>query len=161
MSKESLVLIPHEVAKRTLQLLTGRGELETVVYWFGAISSTTKLVGTVVRPKQCRRPRAFSVDATANADVAVLACDLGLNLIAQVHTHPGSWVGHSAGDDDGAPFPTAGFYSLVVPNYGREGILPLTRCGVFQYGATGFTEVQPNEVQNRFRIIPHEFDLLG
>ena len=45
----------------------------------------------------------------------------GLELIGQVHSHPGRFVGHSDGDDERALMPYDGFLSIVVPHYGRRG----------------------------------------
>ena len=59
----------------------------------------------------------------------------GFGLLAQVHSHPGPGNLHSFGDDSRIFMPFDGMLSIVVPNYGRGGLLPLSRCGVHQFRA--------------------------
>jgi proteasome lid subunit RPN8/RPN11 len=83
----------------------------------------------------------------------------GLELIGQVHSHPGEFVGHSKGDDRRALMPYEGFLSVVVPHYAREGMLPLTICGVHVFESSRFRRLQTVEVEAQFRILPEFSDL--
>jgi hypothetical protein len=113
----------------------------------------------VVRPRQFRTAGSFNVDAAANADVAIAACEHDLTLIAQVHSHPGKFVSHSYGDDEGAPFTFNGLFSIVVPNYGRDGMLPLDRCGIHFYRGS-FRQLTHQQVVSTFHLVPHVLDFL-
>ena len=74
------------------------------------------------------------------ARVVRTAIDCGLQVVGQVHTHPGKAF-HSAGDDDGARIAYTGFISIVIPDYGRN--LPeLTRAATYVFIAgKGFVEI--------------------
>ena len=59
--------------------------------------------------------------------------DLGLGLLAQVHSHPGDDARHSDGDDVLVLMPYEEMLSIVVPRYGDLGIWPISMCGVHQF----------------------------
>ena len=75
-----------------------------------------------------------------------------LTQIGQVHSHPSSWVGHSHTDDEEAAFKINGLLSLVVPNYGRLGLLPLTICGVHRFIDGTFSRLNNIYIQNHFVV---------
>jgi hypothetical protein len=54
----------------------------------------------------------------------------GLRGLAQVHTHPGSWIDHSRTDDDSPIVSSDGFVSLVWPNYASLPVREITELGV-------------------------------
>ena len=57
------------------------------------------------------------------------AVDRGLQVVGQVHTHPGDAY-HSDGDNAGARIAFTGYVSIVLPDYGRD--LPaLTRAAAY------------------------------
>lgn len=153
------VIVSSAIVAESERLLRGFRRLETVVLWFGRVTVAEAVILTVVRPKQRRTAGSFEIDSRSNADIAVASCDLGLRLIAQVHTHPGNYVGHSPGDDDGVPFVFHGLYSIVVPNYCRDGMLPLNRCGVHIYQGE-FRQLTKQQTDTTFRIVPHALDFL-
>jgi hypothetical protein len=154
---ETQVLLPMSLVKDTERLLNLGDSMETVVYWFGRIVGGGTQVLNVVRPAQTRSWTSFDVSAKANADVTAFACERELRLVAQLHSHPGRYVGHSPGDDRGAPFVFQGFYSIVVPLYGIHGILPLTMCGVHVYEA-GFRRLTRAQVNSTFQILSNAND---
>jgi len=117
------------------------------------------IVTSVVRPRQQNTLGSFFVSSEANADIAVWLCARKLKLLAQLHTHPGEYVGHSDGDNLGASLAFQGFYSLVVPNYGRSGILPLNQCGIHVFH-NGFVEVPSLIAEKHIQIVPHVADFL-
>jgi proteasome lid subunit RPN8/RPN11 len=82
-----------------------------------------------------------------------------LELVGQIHSHPGSFVDHSDGDDDMALMPYDGFYSLVVPNYASIGMQPLTICGIHVFEQSRFRRLKDSEVAKRFRVVDHLADL--
>jgi hypothetical protein len=77
--------------------------------------------------------------------------------IAQVHTHPSSWVGHSLGDSRYAAFKINGLLSIVVPVYGKKGMLPLDkRCGVHRFDESEFVRLPRKYVATRFHVLENE-----
>lgn len=71
-----------------------------------------------------------------------------LKLTALVHTHPSDWVGLSEVDRENQLCSRLGFWSLVVPRYGREpwvleelGIHIQTEGGWYQLGSEEVTSM--------------------
>jgi len=154
------LIVPDAVVAASERLLRRWRKRETVIYWVGDAHSDVAIVTSVIRPRQENTLGSFHVSSEANADIVVWLCARKLKLLAQLHTHPGSYVGHSDGDNLGASLAFHGFYSLVVPHYGRAGILPLNQCGVhvFHYG---FVELPPAAAEKQIRIVPHVADFLS
>jgi hypothetical protein len=80
-------------------------------------------------------------------------------MLAQVHTHPGSFVGHSPGDHVGAFMPYNDSLSIVVANYCKEGVKLFDNCGIHRFEHGRFRELGKKEVAECFLIIPTLIDL--
>lgn len=122
---------------------------EGVAYLLGQTDGTLTTAIAAVRPEAVTTPGSFSVSAPAMAKVVRIATRAGLQVVAQVHTHPGKAY-HSDGDVEGARIVYRGFVSAVLPDYGRR--LPaLDGSAVYMFrGEAGFVEVAPE----RIGIIP-------
>jgi hypothetical protein len=152
--------VSSSVIADSVRLLRQRRRVETVVYWVGHSTDRKSIVMSVVRPRQRSTFGSFRVDRKANADVAAWLCAHKLKLIAQLHTHPGEFTGHSNGDDFGAPFAFNGFYSIVVPHHGRRGILPLAQCGVHVF-VERFVQIAPLLIPKYIQVVSHGLDQLN
>lgn len=62
-----------------------------------------------------------------------LARQLGLGVVAQIHSHPGVDTRHSDGDDRLVFMPFEGMFSLVVGEYARRGMTPGQGAGLHQF----------------------------
>lgn len=153
------LIVPSAVVTESERLLRRWRKCETVIYWVGEAHLDVATVTSVIRPRQQNTFGSFLVTREANADVVIWLCARKLKLIAQLHTHPGNYVGHSDGDNLGASLAFQGFYSLVIPNYGRSGILPLKQCGVHVFN-NGFIELPSHIAEKQIQIIPHVADFL-
>jgi proteasome lid subunit RPN8/RPN11 len=72
------------------------------------------------------------------------ANDTGLQVVGQIHTHPGQAY-HSDGDIDGARIAYNGFISIVVPDYGRH--LPsLVGAAAYFYRSKAFLKLQVSAI---------------
>jgi proteasome lid subunit RPN8/RPN11 len=122
---------------------------EAVVYLLGQTDGETTVIVAAVSPRAKTTWGSFRVDATAMARVVRAAADHGLQVVGQLHTHPGGAY-HSDGDQDGARIVYAGYVSIVVPDYGRR--LPtMEGAAVFFFrGGTGFIQLDPP----MFSIVP-------
>lgn len=81
----------------------------------------------------------------------------GQILLAQIHTHPGRGCGHSATDDDWAICDSEGFFSIVVPCFGRFGLDRIFAgdAHIHERMATGeWRRLDTQEVSQRFHIVP-------
>ncbi len=85
--------------------------------------------------------------------------EMGLALLAQLHSHPKDWIEHSAGDDDLVLMPFEGMPSIVAPWYGRVGLRPLAGLGVHQFQDGRWILAEPAGVAERLRLLPAEIDL--
>jgi proteasome lid subunit RPN8/RPN11 len=56
-----------------------------------------------------------------------------LQLLADVHTHPGSHVGQSHTDQQNPMVPVVGHTAMIVPNFGRTPWWSLNGVGVYEY----------------------------
>lgn len=118
---------------------------EGVAYLLGQTDGTVTLAVAAFRPEAATTAGSFSVSAPAMAKVVRAATKAGLQVVGQVHTHPGKAY-HSDGDVEGARIVYGGFVSAVLPDYGRR--LPaLDDSAVYMFrGEAGFIEVAPNRI---------------
>lgn len=138
----------------------GAGELhEGVVYLAGVESPEQSVALLAMAPAATTTRGSFRTDLAANAAVVSTLAAQGLTLIGQAHSHPGEWVDHSAGDDEGALVRFQGYWSLVVPVFARRGILPLTQSGIHIYDQGRFARLTDAAVSARVRVIPQAVDL--
>lgn len=104
---------------------------EGVCYLLGRTDGPTAKILAAIRPEAVTTPGSFHVDSVAMATVVRAAARQHLQVIGQLHTHPGAAY-HSEGDEIGARIRYKGYISIVLPNYGRY--LPdLKGAAVFVY----------------------------
>ncbi len=117
---------------------------EGIVYMYGMTDGTTTLVMGCIRPVAHTTRGSFLVSPVAMARVVRAINVMGLWLVGQIHTHPGTAY-HSAGDDEGARVAYAGYVSAVVPDYGEH--LPSLEGSAFYFFQSGaFLELNPSAV---------------
>jgi proteasome lid subunit RPN8/RPN11 len=127
---------------------------ELVAYWFGHNAGSEWVVTTCVVPAADARRGGFSTSRAANAEVVLYAADHRLCLLAQIHTHPGSFVDHSDIDIERAFMPFENYLSIVVPHYCWQGILPLSQCGVHRFEQGRFNRLGARDTTELFQMIP-------
>jgi proteasome lid subunit RPN8/RPN11 len=132
---------------------------EGIVYWCGKQCRGDWIVTTCIAPYAYTTPGSFETSASDNAKVITALNAAGLELVAQVHSHPGGSVGHSNGDSRGALMPYEGFLSIIAPDYGCGPIWPLTHCGVHRFESGRFRRFTTAQVEASFRLIPGFIDL--
>jgi proteasome lid subunit RPN8/RPN11 len=74
-----------------------------------------------------------------------------LRLVALVHTHPEDWVDLSSIDRENQLCSRLGFWSLVVPNYGRPP-WSLSTIGVHVRVENGWHRLTPGEIKRMVHI---------
>jgi proteasome lid subunit RPN8/RPN11 len=90
---------------------------EGVALLLGRASGAKVMVMQSVRPRARTSRGSFEIPAREMARVVSLAMDLDLQVVGQVHTHPGEAY-HSEGDEEGANIRYDGFVSIVIPDHG-------------------------------------------
>lgn len=113
---------------------------EGISYLIGLTDTITTLAISAMKPRAITTWGSFSVDQTAMAEIVRKACDHGLQVVGQVHTHPKEAF-HSDGDEHGARIRYSGYVSIVIPEYGRQ--LPrLDGVATYMYiGKKGFVRI--------------------
>lgn len=110
---------------------------EGIIYLLGRTDGTVTLGVAVFRPQAHTTAGSFNVSAAAMAPCMTAASNLNLQVVGQIHTHPGQAY-HSDGDVEGARIRYAGYVSLVIPDYGRRlPSLAGTAAYIWQNGAWG------------------------
>jgi proteasome lid subunit RPN8/RPN11 len=132
---------------------------EGIAYWAGHRAGDDAFVTTCIAPAATTTWGSFDTSARANARVVMYLANAGLELIGQVHSHPGRSVEHSDGDDERALMPYEGFLSIVVPYYASRGMRPLTTCGIHVFENSRFRRLGPSDVEARFRVVDDFADL--
>jgi proteasome lid subunit RPN8/RPN11 len=152
------VYIHEAVLEPTLcalqQFRDERSAHEGVVYWAGKTHADEWIVTTCIVPEAITTCGSFRTTAASNAHVVALLAAADLVLLAQVHSHPGSAVDHSAGDDRDALMPYESFLSVVVPHYGRTTLWPMKHCGIHRFEKGRFHRLTNREIELHFRLIP-------
>lgn len=138
-----------------------RAAHEGIVYWAGRNVAKEWIISTCISPRAQTSRGSFETSSASNAEVVSFLAKNKLELLAQVHSHPSDLVGHSAGDDSGALMPYENFLSIVVPSYGRLGILPFTQCGVHRFEKGRFRRLSNEEVQDNLGVLPLFHDFTG
>ena len=128
---------------------------EGLVYWAGTVSNNTIKVTTVIAPNTESDFGRVSTSHKDNFHVVNELSKLKLVEVAQVHSHSGYFVEHSDGDDKWAAFKFEGLLSLVVPNYSKDGMLPLEKCGAHRYENGEFARLSKEYVKKHFRLVDY------
>lgn len=118
---------------------------EGIVYLLGRTNGSVTVVIAASRPEATNTRGSFNVTAVAMARTVRAAADIGLQVVGQLHTHPGQAF-HSDGDVAGARIRYPGYVSIVVPNYGTG--LPGLRGSAFYFCRADrrFTELGVGDV---------------
>jgi proteasome lid subunit RPN8/RPN11 len=118
---------------------------EGITYLLGRTNGSITLAVTATTPEAHTTHGSFEVSSVAMAQIVRSAAKLNLQVVAQVHTHPGDAF-HSQGDEEGARNKYNGYVSIVLPNYGRN--LPsLEGAAIYIYQDNqGFIQLHLDEV---------------
>lgn len=161
--QSTTIWIPARVLDRTVEVLRESGgpghSHEGIAYWAGRRAGGDCFVTTCIAPAAQTTKGSFETTAHTNARVIMYLANVGFELLGQVHSHPGAWVEHSDGDDARALMPYSGFLSIIVPDYARREMNPLTICGIHCFEGSEFRRLSNAEVEKSFRIVDEIADL--
>ena len=158
------LLLPEGVIGAIEELLPTYGDDERhegVVYLGGVRAGAVSIVLSAIAPDAETTRGSFVTGVDTNTDLVCALADHGLVLVGQVHSHPGAWVDHSDGDDTGALVKFENYWSVVVPEYAEEGMLPLDRCGFHCFRRGRFARLTPEALSARVTAVPDFIDLRG
>lgn len=150
-------LVPSKAIDDTEKILSEYEQTspssEGWVYWGGTREQNKITVSMVIAPQAEASFGRVSTSNLSNFHFVRMLNKHGLFQVAQVHSHPPGWVDHSDGDNEWAPFKVEGLLSIVVPEYCRNGMLPLTVCGVHRFADNRFIRLSDNYVKRHFKIV--------
>ena len=153
-----MLLVPEALWESLIDLFQEtRRRVEQVAYLDGVESTVTRIVTTITIPNGALREQSYRVPPDAMSEAGKHLRKHGLVRLAQVHTHPGSWVGHSPEDDRRAYSQERGAMSIVLPNYGR-GEAMLADIGFHVREADAWTRLSETELPARFSFVPSLID---
>lgn len=148
-----LLVVPNRIRSESEGFLRmcGASGCECVVLW--AVSRgpdvSANRVARVFHPEHGASRYLYEVNTAELFQIGEILLSERLKLVAQVHTHPGSAF-HSGRDDAGPAIHSPGFVSLVVPNFGRDGLG--AGRGIFGaefVGADVWRELTPAELETQ------------
>lgn len=152
------VLVPRHVAAETqrfLQAVGLRGQ-EGLVLWVGNVIEKKCHVTQPLVPRQRGIRTADGVCAVVDSDemhrINVELFKTGLQLIAQIHSHP-SDAYHSETDDKHAIANSIGCLSLVVPDF-AAGNFNLAKTAVYRLSRAGeWVELDQHSATGLIRLV--------
>lgn len=141
-----MIIAPASIVTTTAATMAacGAGRHECVAYWLAPRASRT--VAESRHPRHTASATGYEVDGAWLTELFLELGRQGSRVVAQLHTHPGGWVGHSGIDDGFAVLPILGLVSIVVPRFAADGIQP-SGCGVFVLTDAGTWRADPAAVQ--------------
>lgn len=149
-------IIPNKAIMYTEKVLREYGKKrpsnEGLVYWAGRKDDDIIRVELVIAPRTDSAARRVMTSPESNMKMIQVLDKHGMIHLGQVHSHPGSWVDHSDGDDEYAAFKINGLLSLVVPSYCKDGMMPIETCGVHRFEQDHFIRFTDEYVNDHFSI---------
>lgn len=153
-----MILLPETIWERLLQEFRWpRKRVERVAYLDGVIGEKDSTVTTLVFPDARLEKTHFTVSAEAMSQCGSHFRKFGLSRIAQVHTHPSTWVGHSIYDDEMAYSLHEGAISLVMPEHAKKRP-GLHACGIHLRTNARWRQLAKEEIDALFVLVPGLLD---
>jgi hypothetical protein len=134
--------------------------VEQVCYFDGVVvegKTPIAVATTLTIPNAILHCGYFEVPAEAMSQAGKHMRALRLRRLAQVHTHPTEWTGHSPTDDARAYSQMNGAISIVLPDFGR-GNPTLGDAGIHLRETQGWRQLDHDEASRQIRLVPSLFD---
>lgn len=157
----STTWVPRWVLDRSWQMLRQDGlkGVESTVLWGGRRFGSEAVVMAVVYPcgpDVALEPGYVHVGADTTAEMGRWLRAQSLTALAQVHTHPGGWTGHSPTDSDFSIASSEGFLSLVWPHYAARPVATTSELGIHQLLGGRWEMLGPADAAERVQIVESE-----
>jgi hypothetical protein len=153
-----MINVPDSLWSQMLDCFDREAEnVEQVCYLDGFRCGDQAIVTTITLPNAELHSTHFHVSPECMSQAGKHFRALGMVRIAQVHTHPDSWVGHSAWDDAHAYSQMPGAVSIVLPHFARRRP-NLSDAGLHLRTSADWTEIPSHEAGQFIRIVPALFD---
>lgn len=147
--------VPRAILADTHQHLAPyrKAQVETACFWFGVEAGEDGVVTTLALPQLLQTAGNYRIVRGSLRRLSKEMRSQGLSNLAQVHTHPKRWVGHSQYDDEHAYSTRDGSLSLVWPDYGLALSHDLAGIGVHERRGGRWARLTDGQVQRRIRVV--------
>lgn len=157
-----MITVPDTIWKRMIDEFSAeKRAVEQVAYIDGIVFEDAELTvataTTLTIPNAVLDPGRFEVSADAMSQAGKHFRRFKMQRLAQVHTHPTDWVGHSGWDDKRAYSQIPGAISIVLPNFARNRP-DLAQSGVHLRTQAGWRQLSQEEKAQRIRSVPGYLD---
>jgi hypothetical protein len=153
-----MIIIPDAIWNLLIKEFQAcKTRLEQVAYLEGVEVENVAVATTVTFPNAVLGRESFYVSAEAMSEAGRHLGQPQVRL-AQVHTHPTHWVGHSPTDDARAYSHHDGAVSIVIPNYAAS-YKAQSELGVHVCTARKWHQLSPSETQTFLTFVPVFVDL--
>jgi hypothetical protein len=153
-----VITIPEYLwANMLVEFAKENRQVEQVCYFDGIAIDGGGVVTTITIPCAKLEAGRFHVEPNAMSQAGKHLRAHRLRRLAQVHTHPTEWTGHSPWDNHWAYSQLPGAISIVLPHFGRTKPR-LEQVGVHLRTGAGWKQLSQNEVQLKLRLVPSVLD---
>jgi len=152
------LIIPRGLVELTIHRLAERsaGWRESAAIWIGSLDGNDAVASEALFHHELCDDRAgpLSLELTEQAkfDLYRTLAASGQKLVSLIHTHPRDWVGLSGVDESNQICSRLGFWSLVVPWYGRQP-WDLASIGVHARTNEGWHQFHGSEISERVMLV--------
>ena len=128
--------------------------LECGLFWYGKkLQIGAVEVAAIVVPKQRNYEGFYLVEGDAIEEMSDHTRGSGWINLAQVHTHPSAWVGHSTYDDEHTNSRNA--LSIVMPHYGKPATDWFKVIGVHEFLDKRWRHLTLQRARQRIQFDPN------
>lgn len=153
-----MITIPEHLWERMLdEFARRRRAVEQVCYFDGIRCGEDGIVVALTFPNAKLFPDHFEVPPDEMSRAGKHLRRFQMRRLAQVHTHPGSWVGHSPWDDAKAYSQLDGALSLVLPDHARARPR-IEQSGIHIRTTAGWQQLMAPAAAAAVRVVPTYFD---
>ncbi len=153
-----MITIPDTIWTTMLaEFAKEKRQVEQVCYFDGMLLEHSGVVTTMTIPRAKLEVGRFQVAPDAMSEAGKHLRALRFRRLAQVHTHPTEWTGHSPWDNEWAYSQLPGAISIVLPHFARRQP-GLEQAGVHLRLDAGWRQLSPQEVPLQLRLIPGVLD---
>lgn len=157
-----MIVIPALVWRSVIEGFTATpGSVERIAFLDGVAAAADPADGGVVTtatfPNASESAGHWHVATPDMSDAGRHLRTFGLVRLAQVHSHPGTWIGHSLTDDKMAFSQAPGTVSIVLPAHALT-YPGLGDAGVHIRERWSWRELEHEEVPDYVRVVPSNID---
>jgi hypothetical protein len=157
--------LPDGLLDASISIMKPHGEQgnEGLALWLGTIDDEERAIVSHVVALHgsgfATSPLHMRLSLRAMAALTEMADRLGVYLLGQIHSHPGSFTELSEVDKE-CGMRTNDFLSVVCPHYAQRTDTTLDDCGIHVFENGGFRRLNAIEVTRRLICVTSKFEVV-